>query len=127
MFEMPPESYLWTYDLISPDEAVRRRALARHQALLAAAAEALHWSNRVWAQAGTPAPAEPHLAAEMDQARADRRWHEGQTIFGAHDAFFDRWTGPAYPLPYAPYVALYLRWEMEHPDEWGARESNRWS
>jgi hypothetical protein len=116
------------YDLIAPDDVVRHRALARHQALLLAASEALHWSNRVWAKAGTPAPDEPHLAAEMDQARADFRWHWEQAIFGAIGAFFDSsHADSAVRLLYAAYLVLYLRWEADYPQEWGAPESRVWS
>jgi hypothetical protein len=57
--------YSWAFDLIAPDDEVRYRALRRQQALLAMAAEALRQSNRVWAEAGTLAPGEPHLAAQM--------------------------------------------------------------
>ncbi|MFD0599632.1 hypothetical protein ACFQZ4_50995 [Catellatospora coxensis] len=128
MFRTLPENHSWVYDLIASDDVVRHHALARHQALLVAASEALHWSNRVWAQAGTPAPAEPHLAAEMDQARADFRWHQEQTIFGPLRAFFDsRRTDPAARQSYAPYLALYLQWEALYPQEWGAPESRMWS
>lgn len=74
--------HLWVFDLIARDDLVRHRALVRHQALLTAASEANHWSNRVWAQAGTPMPVELHLAAEMDQARAAYHWRCQQTIFG---------------------------------------------
>jgi hypothetical protein len=96
---------------------------------LAAASEALRWSNRVWAQAGTPAPVEPHLAAEMDQARASFRWNREQTIFGPIDAFLRRQPpsdSQSSPLD-AQYVALYLRWEADYPQEWAAPGSRMWS
>jgi hypothetical protein len=117
----------WLLDLVAADDAVRHRALARHQALLAKASEALRWSNRVWAQAGTPAPAEPHLAAEMDQARADFQGHRQQTIFGPIDAFCDSRSGDPAARLYAPYVVLFLRWEACYPREWRAPGSSMWS
>jgi hypothetical protein len=123
-----PGNHSWVFDLIAPDDVVRRRALTRHQALLAGASEALHWSNRVWAQAGTPAPAEPHLAAEMDQARADFRWHHEQTILGPIGAFLDSEQSDSVArLRYAPYPVLYLRWEADYPQDWGAPDSWMWS
>lgn len=115
----------WVWGLASRDDDVRREALARHQALIKAAADALRWSNDVWARAGTPAPSEPHLAAEMDQARAAFRYHHGQTImeltasaWGEDQELRDR---------HAPFVLLYLVWEGRYPDEWGAPASRLWS
>jgi hypothetical protein len=123
-----PGDHSWVFDLIAPDDVVRHRALTRHQALLTAASEALRWSNRVWAQAGTPAPTEPHLAAEMDQARADLRWRLQQTILGPIGAYCDsdHTDSAARPL-YAPYVVLYLQWEADYPQEWRAAGSWMWS
>lgn len=115
----------WVFDLVAADEAVRRRALARHQASIAAAAAALHWSNAVWAQAGTPAPTEPRLAAEMDQARAAQRWHTDQTIFGLLRGFHSE--DPLVREIHAPFVVLYLLWERRYPDEWRPDASNMWS
>jgi len=131
----PFGTHAWVFDLVAMDDIVRHRVLARHQTLLAEASEALRWSNRVWAQAGTSAPAEPRLAAEMDQARASFRFHWEQTIFGPVDAFLNPWRfdSPA-PLPntlaglrYGQYVVLYLRWETDYPQEWAAAGSWMWS
>lgn len=120
-----PDVGAWVFDLIASDDLVRHRALTRHRELVARSLNALHWSNRVWMQAGTPAPEQPHLAAEMDQARADQRWHHGQTIFGYLDAFLD--ADPrdtAIRAMYWPFVVLYLRWEACYPDEWRSRYSS---
>lgn len=123
-----PGNHSWVFDLIAPDDVVRHRALARHQALLTAAWEALRWSNRVWAQAGRWSPTEPHLAAEMDQARAEFRWHRQQTIFGPIEAYCDSdHTDSVARLLYAPYVVLYLQWEADYPQEWYAPGSWMWS
>lgn len=103
-------------------------ALMRHQALAARSAGGLHWSNQVWMQAGVPVPEEPHVAAEMDQARADHRWHRSQTIFGYLDAFFaaDPWD-IAVRTMYWPFVTLYLQWETLYPGDWCSPDSNLWS
>jgi hypothetical protein len=127
MFAESSGNHLWVFDLIASDDVVRRRALARHQALLEKASEALHWSNGIWARAGTPAPTEPHLAAEMDQARAAFHWHRRQTIFGPIEAYWDRQDDSATRLLYAPFVVLYLRWEADYPMEWRAPGSWMWS
>lgn len=118
---MDAESHSWVFDLVAADDVVRHRALERHRDLLAAAAEALTWSNRIWAQAGTPAPAEPHLAAEMDQARADFRWHRERTILGPIGAYGDE------QQLYAPYLVLFLQWETDYPGEWKAPGTWMWS
>jgi hypothetical protein len=115
----------WVFDLISTDDRVRGRALARHQALLEAAREANHWINRVWAQAGTPAPEAPHLAAEMEQARAAHRHYVGQTIFELLGGCYD--TDQTVRERHARYALLYLVWERHYPAEWRMRESNAWS
>ncbi len=128
VFAPSPENLAWTYDLVAPDDVVRRRALARHQAFLAVASQALKWSNSVWAQAGSPAPSEPHLAAEMDQARAAFRWNREQTNFSPINAYLDsRHTDSASRLASAPFLALYLRWEAKYPQEWATQESRMWS
>jgi hypothetical protein len=115
------------YDLVDTDETVRARALDRHKELLAGAAEALHWSNRVWQQAGTPAPAEPHLAAEMDQARADFAWHRRQTIHGPLASYCAPGADIVTRRRCAPYLVLYLRWEAEFPRDFDAPEASMWS
>jgi hypothetical protein len=128
VFDELPGDHSWVYDLIAPDDDVRHRALNRHRELLATAWEARHWQNRIWARAGTPVSAKPHLAAEMDQARAEYDWHRQQTIFGPIDAFWD--AGPADQQArrrYAPYAVLYLQWEATHPLEWRAPGSHMWS
>ncbi len=128
MFADLPGDYSWTSDLIAPDDEVRHRALRRQQALVATAAEALRRYNGVWAQAGTPAPSEPHLVAQMDQARADFGWHRDQSLEGPVEAFCLSGPGdPAAELLYAPYAVLSLQWETSYPSEWGARESWMWS
>jgi hypothetical protein len=123
VFAKPPGDHSWVFDLVAPNADVRHRALTRHQALLTAASEALRWSNSVWARAGTPAPNEPHLAAEMGRARADFHWHQQQTIFGPLDAYSN--SESVARLLYAPYLVLYLRWEADYPQEW--RGSGLWS
>lgn len=72
-----PDDHGWVFDLVNADDGRRGLALARHRQLLEESAAALRWANRVWAKAGTPAPQEPHLAAEMDQARAAFRTAQG--------------------------------------------------
>ncbi|HYQ68933.1 hypothetical protein [Actinophytocola sp.] len=115
----------WVFELVSTDGRVRGRALARHQSLIKAALEANHWMNRVWAQAGTPAPEEPHLAAEMEQARAAHRHYMGQTILGLLSGFWDR--NPQIREQHAQFALLYLTWERRHPADWRAQASNAWS
>lgn len=115
----------WVWGLASRDDDVRRSALERHRTMVEAAAGALHWSNDVWRRAGTPAPGEPHLAAEMDQARAAFRYHRGQTIFELADSLY----GDDSDLRerHAPFVLLYLVWEGRYPDDWRASANNLWS
>lgn len=42
-------AYSWLFDLVAADPVIRHRALGRHQAILAAASDALHRSNALWA------------------------------------------------------------------------------
>ncbi len=115
----------WVWGLASRDDDVRRKALERHRALVEAAVRALHWSNDVWRRAGTPAPSEPHLAAEMDQARAAFRHHRGQTIFELTGSLHD--DDPDLRERHAQFVLLYLVWEGRYPDDWRAPANNLWS
>ncbi|SBV24777.1 hypothetical protein GA0070620_0218 [Micromonospora krabiensis] len=128
VFAEPQGDYSWLFDLVAADPIVRHQALARHQALLAAASDALHLSNGLWAAHYRSRSSQTRLAAALDRARADFRWREDQTIYGPVHAFRDapdddrvghaRW---------APIAALYLRWETEYPDDWGAPGSWMWS
>ncbi|MGC4791233.1 hypothetical protein ACLQ22_25800 [Micromonospora sp. DT178] len=124
----PRGDYSWLFDLVAVDPVRRHHALARHQALLAAASDALHRSNGLWAAHYRSRSGQARLAARLDQARADFRWHQEQTIYGPLDAFRDASDDDrAARARWAPIVALYLRWETEYPDEWGAPESWMWS
>ncbi|WP_243709700.1 hypothetical protein [Micromonospora sp. 15K316] len=120
--------YFWMLDLVATDQVVRRRALARHQALVAAEGEALHRWNGLWAVERTETPTQPRLVAEMDQASADQLWHHKRTIHGPVRAFLD--SAPDDDVTealWAPFAVLYLRWEADYPTEWGAPESRMWS
>ena len=108
-----PGDHRWMLDLIARDAVVRNRALSRHQALLAATAEA--WNRWSQVRADTSVRTAPRLAAEKEQAWAAYRSAEGQTMAG--------------PIAErrVPYLVLYLRWEARYPQEWGAPGSWRWS
>ncbi|WP_410812184.1 hypothetical protein [Micromonospora sp. 067-2] len=128
MFAEPRGDYSWLFDLVAIDPVTRHHALARHQALIAAASDALHRSNGLWAAHYRSRSSQTRLAAAVDQARADFRWHEQQTIYGPLHAFREATDGDrAARALWAPFAALYLRWEAEYPDEWGAPESWMWS
>ena len=115
----------WVYDLVAPDDAVRGRALARHQALVAEMVRAQQQVNAVWARAGTIEPREPHLSAEMDQARADLSWHTRRSLPGLLGEF---WSADALVRElHAPFAVLFLQWEANYPDEWRQPASHRWS
>ncbi|MCE6993327.1 hypothetical protein LZG04_00670 [Saccharothrix sp. S26] len=115
----------WVWGLASRDDDVRAQALERHRALVERARQALHWSNDVWRRAGSPAPREPHLAAELDQAQAAFRYHLGQTIFELVGSLHD--DDPELRERHAPFVLLYLVWEGRYPDDWRAPDNNLWS
>jgi hypothetical protein len=118
----------WVFDLVARDDGVRGRALARHQTLMAASRAGQHWVNDVWERAGTSTPAEPDLAAEMDQARAYHSSHRSQTIFGYLDRFLAAEPqDTATRAMYGPFVLVYLRWEGDYPDEWRSPDSNHGS
>ncbi|MFD1147953.1 hypothetical protein [Saccharothrix hoggarensis] len=112
----------WVRGLVSRDDDVRREALDRHRELVKAAVDARHWSNDVLRRAGHVWPTEPHLAAEMDQALASRRYHRGQTIFELVGSLWD--DDPEVRERYAPFVLLYLVWEGRYPDDWRAPGNN---
>ncbi|MCI4062596.1 hypothetical protein MRQ36_08460 [Micromonospora sp. R77] len=120
--------YSWLFDLVAWDEVVRRRALDRHQALVAAAIEALHRWNVLWARERSAAPTRPQLVAELDQAGAARFWYQRQTISGPVGAFLGADPGdPVTEALWSPFAVLFLRWEAQHPTEWGAPGSLMWS
>ncbi|MDG4838436.1 hypothetical protein O7631_18115 [Micromonospora sp. WMMD967] len=124
----PRGDYSWLFDLVATDPVIRHLALARHQALLAAANGALHRSNALWAAHYRSRSSQTRPGAALDQANADFRWHQEQTIYGPLHAFRDAADGDdATRALWAPIAALSLRWEAEYPDEWGAPESWMWS
>ncbi|MET8832856.1 hypothetical protein ABZV78_02920 [Micromonospora sp. NPDC004540] len=128
MFAEPRGDYTWLFNLVATDPVSRNRALARHQAMLAAATDALHLSNGLWAAHYRSRSSQTRLGAALDQARADFRWHQEQTIYGPLHAFRDAGDGDDVARAlWAPFAVLYLRWEAEYPDEWGAPESWMWS
>jgi hypothetical protein len=111
--------YAWVFDLIAVDDRVRRHALSRHQALLSAAGDALHRSNRI-----PFLSTKPHRIAQRDQALADMCWHLDQTLEGKLEAFYE--ADPedvAETSRWAPFAVLSLRWEASFPAEWRAPES----
>jgi hypothetical protein len=111
--------------LVAAEDVVRARALARHQALLAAAGEALRRQNRLWALAGSFAPTEPHLLAATDQARAEFDRSKRQTIFGPIEVFLQAARSDASARQtYCSYPVLYLQWEADYPQQWAAPGSS---
>jgi hypothetical protein len=115
---------MWLYDLVDPDDQVRSHALARQRAYVAAAWRARTWSNRVWAQAGSPAPTQPpNLGAEWDQSEAEFHWHERRSFTGPIAAFLTMEPD----TDSASFALLYLRWETCYPHDWRVPELNLWS
>nr|WP_239543055.1 hypothetical protein [Micromonospora terminaliae] len=114
--------------MVATDPVTRHRALDRHQAMVAAASDALHRSNALWLSHYRSRSSQPRLRAAMDQAHADFRWHDRQTIYGPLGAFRDAADGDGVTRAlWAPFVVLYLRWEADFPEEWQAPESRMWS
>lgn len=116
--------HAWLYDLVDRDDQVRSRALARQRSHVAGASRARAWSNRVWAQAGSPAPTrQPNLGAEWDQAEAEFCWHERRSFAGPLSAFLTK----ELDVDTVSFALLYLRWEACYPHDWRAPELNLWS
>jgi hypothetical protein len=87
---------------------VRGRALARHRDLIARSEEALHRGNWHWSTTGyRDMPAASRAAYDEMHAL------QNATIFGMTDV--------------PEFAALYLRWEIDFPHDWGAAETNTWS
>jgi hypothetical protein len=101
----------WVYGLVSPDAEVRRRTLTRHKALLAEAADALRRGNWYWAEARRRGWS--GLPAQALEAYAEMRAHQDATIFGMTK------------IP--EFAVVYLRWEVEFPDEWRDPAVTMWS
>lgn len=103
----------WAFDLVSADPQVREAALRRHVALQDRHADAQRRVAELCARTGTPWPAEPHLAADMDQ-RLSAANDAGQYLLLTTVAEWVH-TGEDRLLPYA---LLYLEWEAGYPQEW---------
>jgi hypothetical protein len=124
----PPGDHGWVFDLIDPDPERRGPALARHHEAVGEWEKALGWVNDVWRRAGgTFTPAEPGLAAEMDQALTAQRCALEGMLPGLVGRFLTAWR-PDEAADYrrlAPFAVLFLRWEVRYPQEW--REAGPWS
>jgi hypothetical protein len=138
----------WALDLTSREPSRRARALARYQQTERRYWEAQRRINELWAQAGTIHPADPRLAAAMDQAITALQ-DAGQYRF--LQAVWD-WPGegrgvelPIRPIslvdatpqvlselvrhperaddwgrdsPLLPFVLVLLEWEVAFPQDW---------
>ncbi|GAA3926714.1 hypothetical protein [Actinoplanes auranticolor] len=94
-----PDDQPWVFDLVSPDQARRAAALARHDALLAEAMRSRQRANDIWARQGWNRAAQNTVRRRLDL-----------TLDGLISAFC-RAEDPAVRAHYAPYAVLYLRWE----------------
>lgn len=107
----------WAFDLVAVDADVRSQALQRHETTKEAHWAAQQQVNALSAEAGTPRPAETHLAARMDQLRA--AVHDANqyllmsmvTDWTSSGSFRENEQG-------LRFVLLYLLWEANYPDEW---------
>jgi hypothetical protein len=95
-----PDDQQWVFDLVSPDDARRAAALARHAALSAEASAARHRANEIWARDGWNRAAENTVRRRYDRM-----------LNGLVSAFCQA-EDPAVREHYAPYAVLYLRWEQ---------------
>lgn len=97
------------HGLVSPDDAVRRRALARHSELVEKWHASMRLMNQHWQQAGYSS----HFPWQARRADRKRVRYENQSIFGL--------------LHVPEFTALYLRWEVDFPHEWREDAHNLWS
>jgi hypothetical protein len=107
----------WAFDLVAVDVDVRSRALQRHEATKEACWAAQQQVDSLAAEAGTPRPVEPHLAARMDQlhaAVADANQYLLMSVVAdwtSVHTFREDEEG-------LRFVLLYLLWEANYPGEW---------
>jgi hypothetical protein len=94
-----PDDQPWVFDLVSPDDARRAAALARHEALLAEALVSRQRADDLRVRHGHNRPAENTVRRRLDL-----------TLDGLISAF-RRAEDPAVRDHYAPYAVLFLRWE----------------
>jgi hypothetical protein len=94
-----PDDQPWVFDLVSPDQARRAAALARHEALLAEAMQSRQRADDIWARQGWNRAAQNTVRRRLDL-----------TLDGLISAFRQA-EDPAVRAHYAPYAVLYLRWE----------------
>jgi hypothetical protein len=111
-----PDDQPWVFDLVSPDDARRAAALARHAALLAEATVSRERADDAWARRGWDRAAE-----NTAQRRLDR------TLRGLVGAFTHA-EDPAVRAHYAPYAVLFLRWEERYlPELKAAWDHSPWT
>jgi hypothetical protein len=103
----------WAFDLISSDPARRAAARDRHRETVATHAAAEERINELWRRTGSLRPAEPGLAADMDQRISAKQDAYQYLLSGAIFEFegFRR-------LDCLPYALLFLEWEAKYPAEW---------
>ncbi|MEU8234854.1 hypothetical protein AB0C12_35125 [Actinoplanes sp. NPDC048967] len=94
-----PDDQPWLFGLVSPDDARRAAALARHDALLAEAWQSRRRADHIVLRQGFN-----RAVVHTAQRRLDLTL---DGLIGAFCAAQD----PAVRAHYAPYAVLYLRWE----------------
>ena len=118
----PGQDAGWMFELISADPDRRGQAVRRHQELDLAAMGADNALATIWHRAGGQ-PADPRLAAQIDQAKAAmREAHRRCWVVTV-----GRWADGMEPdsAAGARLALLYLQWEAAYPAQW--RASMRWS
>jgi hypothetical protein len=118
----PGQDAGWMFDLISADPDRRGQAVRRHQELDLAAMQADDALAAIWQRAGRR-PADPRLAAQIDQARAVIR----EAYRRCWVVTVSGWADGMEPgsAAGARLALLYLQWEAAYPAQW--RASVRWS
>jgi hypothetical protein len=103
----------WAFDLVSPDPVRRASARNRHAETEAAHSAAAARINELWRRTGTLDPAEPNLAADMEQRISASQDAYQYLLSGAISEFvhFRR-------VAALPYALLFLEWEARFPNEW---------
>jgi hypothetical protein len=107
----------WAFDLVAVDIDARARARQRHEATKEAHWAATQQVVSLAAEAGSPAPTQPHLAAQMDQLHAAVQDAEQYLLMSAVSGWTS-WQTFRDDEDGLRYVLLYLLWEANYPGEW---------
>lgn len=113
--------FAWVFDVVHPDADRRQAAIERERGYQHDWARLHSWARIVRPRAGeADLGPDPRLVAEHDQTAAAMRDVHARMFAAPIWHYLAGGATARERAPFARFAVLYLRWEVEFPDEWAA-------